>query len=88
MNDQRRSHKFTFTISDLGIILGKAPVTLRGWERDGLVYFPRNGRGDRAVSIQGLREIITRPEIRGRIADDRLRLIEACLTMFELLEKK
>lgn len=82
-----RSSKFSFTITDLGRILGKSPVTLRGWEHQGLISFPRNGRGDRQFTLDGLRQTLLSPVVRERVPDARLRLAEAAITLLELIEK-
>lgn len=80
--------KFSFTISDLGRFLGKSPVTLRGWERQGLISFPRNGRGDRRFSLESLRHTLSSPVVRERVSEPRLRLTEAALTLLELIENE
>jgi hypothetical protein len=79
--------KFSFTISDLARFLGKSPVTLRGWERQLLISFPRNGRGDRRFDLEGLRSVLRSPVVRDRCDPDRIRLAEATVTMLELVEK-
>ena len=78
---------FVFTITDLGLFLGKSPVTLRGWERQGLVSMPKDPSGDRKMSVQDVRTIAQRAYELGRISCDRLKLVLATLTMLELLEK-
>jgi DNA-binding transcriptional MerR regulator len=83
----RARSKFSFTISDLARILGKSPVTLRGWERQGLISFPRNGRGDRRFDLEGLRVVTRSSVVSERVDPDRIRLAEATVTMLELLEK-
>ncbi len=42
---KQKSSQFAFTITDAGRFLGKSPVTLRGWERSGLVALPRDVEG-------------------------------------------
>ncbi len=83
MKNERR---YRFTITEVSILLGKAPVTLRGWERDGIVSFPRNKRGDRRLTLESLREMLEDAEVRRRILPDRLKLIEATLTLLEYTE--
>jgi hypothetical protein len=78
--------KFSFTISDLARFLGKSPVTLRGWERHGLISFPRNGRGDRRFDLAGIRVALDSSVCRNRVDPDRIRLVEATLTLLELVE--
>lgn len=80
--------KFSFTISDLGRFLGKSPVTLRGWERHGLIGFPRNGRGDRRFSLEDLRDVCASPTVRERVVQHRLRLFEATITLLEMIENE
>lgn len=81
-----RRDQFSFTISDLGILLGKSPVTLRQWERKGLVEFTRVGN-DRRISTGQARVLARYARSIGRIAEDRLLLVEATLTLLELLEE-
>jgi hypothetical protein len=80
--------KFSFTISDLGRFLGKSPVTLRGWERHGLISYPRNGRGDRRFSLEGLREVACHPTVVERVLPHRLRVFEATITLLEIVENE
>lgn len=86
MTSARR--QFRFTITDLGLFLGKAPVTLRGWERQGIVSYPRDSRGDRTFGVDDIRAVLGASEVRRRIPRDRLKLIEATLTILELVEKR
>lgn len=80
--------KFSFTISDLARILGKSPVTLRGWERHGLISFPRNGRGDRRFDLASLRGVLDTSVVRERVAEDRIYLAEAAITILGLIENE
>lgn len=80
--------KFSFTISDLSRFLGKSAVTLRGWERDGLISFPRNGRGDRRFSVENLRDVLRQPVVRERVDPNRIRIIEAAITLLEIVENE
>lgn len=80
--------KFRFTITDLARLIDKSPVTLRGWERDGLVDFPRNSKGDRSLTISDVRVVLGREQIRARLLPDRLKLVDATLTLLELLENE
>lgn len=79
--------KFSFTISDLARFLGKSPVTLRGWERHGLISFPRNGRGDRRFDLASLRDVAAHPTVRERVLPSRLNLFEATITLLEIVEQ-
>ncbi|WP_028058393.1 MerR family transcriptional regulator [Candidatus Solirubrobacter pratensis] len=78
---------FVFTVTDLGLFLGKSAVTLRGWDRQGLVTIPRDPSGDRKMSAGQVREIAHAAYDLGRISCDRLKLVLASLTLLELLEK-
>lgn len=78
--------KFSFTISDLARLLGKSAVTLRGWERQGLVLFPRNRRGDRRFSVDDLRDVLRSRVVQDRVPEQRIRIIEATLTLLEIVE--
>ena len=77
---------FYFTVSDLGRFLGKSPVTLRGWERAGFVSIPREGT-DRRLGLQDIRTIATTAREGRRILQSRLDLINASITLLELVEK-
>lgn len=78
--------KFSFTISDAARFVGKSPVTLRGWERHGLIGFPRNGRGDRRFDVESLRTFLDSQVVVSRCDSDRIRLSHAALTLLELIE--
>lgn len=79
---------YYFTISDLARFLGKSPVTLRGWERRGLVSIPRDSNNDRKLTTQDVRVIANRARALKRITEQRLRLVEATLTLLELIERE
>ena len=78
--------KFSFTISDLARFLGKSPVTLRGWERQGLISFPRNERGDRRFTVDDIRGVLRSEVCQDRVELSRRRLCAATLTLLALLE--
>jgi predicted site-specific integrase-resolvase len=80
--------KFLFTITDVARFLGKSPVTLRGWERKGLISFPRDSGGDRKFTLAEVRNVATSAKEMKRISKDRLKLVEASVTMLELIEKE
>jgi hypothetical protein len=86
MSDPTNWH-FYFTITDLGRFLGKSPVTLRGWERANFINIPREGT-DRKVSLQDIRAIATTARDGRRISASRLNLINAAITLLELVEKE
>lgn len=82
------SDQFTFTVTDIARFLGKSPVTLRGWERQGLLAFPRDSGGDRKLNLDDVRTASQRAFELGRITESRLRLVEASVTIMEMIEEK
>lgn len=82
----RVNWRFTFTISDLGRLLGKSPVTLRGWEDRGLVSIPRDQSGDRKLTCEDIRKIADRAFELGRINHRRSNLVHATMTLIEQIE--
>jgi hypothetical protein len=85
MGNERRP-SFQFSISDLATFFGKSPVTIRNWERKGLVFFQREGQ-NRVVSTEEMRHIARNLYHAKRIDKDRLRLIESSITNLQILEK-
>lgn len=81
MND-----RFTFTITDVARFLGKSPVTLRSWERRGLVDWPRTA-GDRKFDTAQVRDAVDTACRLGRITKRRARLIRAAMTLLEEIER-
>lgn len=82
------SDKFYFTVTDLARFLGKSAVTLRGWEKKGLVDFPRDSGGDRKFDLLDVRRVANTAHELGRINLQRLRLVESAVTMLELIERE
>lgn len=82
----RANWPFTFTISDLGRLLGKSPVTLRGWEDRGLVSIPRDQSGDRKLGCGDVRTIADQALALGRISRRRANLVHATMTLMEQIE--
>jgi len=80
--------KFSFTITDVARFIGKSPVTLRGWENKGLITFPRGSGGDRKFSLSEVRDVALSARGMKRISKDRLKLVEAAVTILELIEKE
>src|SRR3954469_1223223 len=78
---------FSFTITDLARFLGKSPVTLRHWERQGLVVFPRDDNGDRRLTTQQVRIMAQMAKRLNRIDEWRLHIVEATITNLEIIEK-
>ena len=82
----RVNWRFTFTNSDLGRLIGKSPVTLRGWEDKGLVAIPRDQSGDRKLGSQDVRTVADRAFELGRITRRRANLVHATMTLLEQIE--
>jgi hypothetical protein len=82
----RVNWKFTFTISDLGRMLGKSPVTLRGWDDRGLVDIPRDSSGDRKLACADIHTIADQAYELGRINRRRANLVHATMTLMEQIE--
>jgi DNA-binding transcriptional MerR regulator len=79
---------FYFTVTDLARFLGKSSVTLRSWERKGLLTFPRDASGDRKFTTADIREAARKARSLKRISNQRLQYIESCVTMLELIERE
>lgn len=79
---------FTFSVTELARFLGKSPVTLRGWERQGLLVFPRDEGGDRKLTLDQVRHAARIAHTLGRITDRRLNLVEAAVTILEIVESE
>lgn len=80
------SEGFIFTVTDLALFLGKSAVTLRGWERKGLIALPRDSGGDRKLTTDDIRKAANTARELGRISQYRLQLIEATITMMQVIE--
>lgn len=80
--------RFHFTISELGRLLGKSPVTLRKWDRTGFVSIPRDQSGDRRLEVHDVRVIADTARQGGRITQNRYDLVSATMTLVGLLEKE
>lgn len=78
--------RFVFTITDLGKLLGKSPVTLRGWERQGFISIPRDSSGDRKLSVDDIRNITKLVFEKKRINEWRHNIIMSVLTQLECVE--
>lgn len=78
---------FRFSISDLGIFLGKSPVTIRAWERKGLLTLPRVGT-NRALTSQQVLEVAVLAHHAGRISQDRLDLISDAIGAINVIEQE
>lgn len=80
--------KFYFTVTDLARMLNKSPVTIRSWERKGLISLPRDSGGDRKMSIEDIKEVAEIASDLGRIPQARLELVSASLTLLSYIEKE
>lgn len=83
-----KNWNFTFSITDIALLLGKSPVTLRSWETKGFYVFPRDGRGDRFLDTNGIRDIAKLARDNSRISQHRLDLINSAMTMLEILQQE
>jgi DNA-binding transcriptional MerR regulator len=79
---------FLFTVTDLARFLGKSPVTLRHWERQGLITFPRDGSGDRKLTLEQMRNVAKIARAMSRITEQRLNYINAAITLLEVIEQE
>lgn len=79
---------FTFTITDVARFLGKSPVTLRGWENQGWIFFPRDENGDRKFDSQGVLDIAEIAWEEGRINDYRIGLIRDAIRYIQVIERQ
>lgn len=78
---------FRFTISNLGTFLGKSPVTIRNWERKGMITLPRVGNS-RSLNLDELKNVATVAYDSGRISSDRLMHINETIVLLQGLEKE
>ncbi len=81
----RKTNPFIFTITDLARFLGKSAVTIRGWEKQGLIELPRLGN-ERKMDVDEIREVAKVAFHLGRITRHRLDMIEAACTLLSLIE--
>lgn len=83
-----RHWKFYFTVSDAARFIGKSPVTLRQWERQGLVVLPRESEGgDRRFTTDNLRNLAKEARSLKRINLARLHLIIMATTALDVIER-
>lgn len=74
----------TFTITQVGVLLGKSAATLRSWERRGEFAYPRKGT-DRALSPECVQDLAAFAYFAGRISQRRHRLVHAMMLLQEQL---
>lgn len=84
----RSLSEFVFTVTDLARFLGKSAVTLRTWERQGLVEIPRDPGGDRKLTAQEVRDVATVAHKLGRITPRRLDQIACAVIVLQLIEEE
>ena len=83
----RENWRFTFSVSVVGQLLGKSPVTLRQWDEKGIVSFGRvPGSLDRQTTTDGVRRIAGAARNHGRISASRYHLVCATMTLLEEIE--
>ena len=63
-------------------------MTIRGWEREGLIALPRDSGENRKLTIDDLRSAAQLARKLGRISKGRLRLIEATIFLMEQVEEE
>lgn len=78
---------FRFSISDLGIFLGKSPVTIRAWERKGLLKLPRVGN-NRSLTTAQVLEVAACAHGAGRISNLRMELIGEAVATMNIIEQE
>jgi predicted site-specific integrase-resolvase len=83
-----KNWRFHYTITDLGRFLGKSPVTLRGWERQGLISVPRDPSGDRKLGNREVAGVAKRAYDARRISRTRRDLVCATVTLMEVIERE
>jgi predicted site-specific integrase-resolvase len=83
-----KNWRFHFTITDLGRLLGKSPVTLRKWDRGGFVTIPRDPSGDRRLGIDDVTDIASKAYRGGRIGKRRYDLVCATMTLISMIERE
>lgn len=81
------NEQFTFTVTDLARFLSKSPVTLRGWERKGLVDIPRDG-AERKLTAKEVMNFAIRAYTLQRITPERLQRIKEIANLLIALEKE
>lgn len=83
-----KNWRFYFTVTDLARFLGKSPVTVRGWERRGLVSIPRDSGDNRKLTTTDVREITKIAREDKRITGWRYQIVNLAMTALELIERE
>lgn len=79
--------KFTFTITDAARFIGKSPATLRKWEQQKIISYPRVGE-NRSFDLSDLRTLVRNAYKLRRITRSREQLVLASITLLEIIENE
>lgn len=79
---------FHFTITDLGRFLGKSAVTLRKWESQGFVTYPRDDGGDRKLGLSDVAAVAQAAREARRITCHRQALVLQAVDALAAIEKE
>jgi hypothetical protein len=77
--------RFHFTIADFARLIGKSPVTLRQWERQKIISFPREG-SDRKFYIDDVVKCAEKAHALKRIPRHRLDLVIGAMSLLRFIE--
>jgi hypothetical protein len=77
---------WTFTVVDLARLIGKSPVTIRGWEKKGLISLPRDSGDNRKLTCEDVRSVAKVALDLGRIHKRRYQLVLSTLYLLEQVE--
>lgn len=77
---------WTFTITDLARLIGKSPVTIRGWEKQKLIELPRDTGDNRKLTCEDVRHVAKIAHDLGRIDRRRYQLVLSALFLLEQVE--
>lgn len=82
-----KSGPWAFSITDIARFLGKAPVTIRKWDRTGEIQTGRIGP-KRSVGIEGMKLITEFAYENARITPARAKLVEETLFMMGIIQQE
>lgn len=82
------TERFTWTITEAGFFLGKAHITMRKWESDGIFVFPRNEFNNRFVDTTSMAELAQAAYDARRITTRRRELILHGLAYLAAIEEE
>lgn len=77
---------WTFTAVDLARLLGKSPVTVRQWDKQGFVKLPRDSGNERKLTSEDVRRVAKTAHEASRISKRRYQLILSTLFLLEQVE--